>query len=256
MHLIKFIHLKFENIFNFLGHFVYRWRWIVIIICAENAPSRYEYNVAREFFQELGGLFHLVVAMQASDGGNLLRPDYIDKALEIEEYLQFGLKIEFDGRQLAYSDFCGSQCENSDVVQIFLSLYRNWQQHQIKMEIKTDKSGAAKLTYPSMDIFGNQIYLGNNIFQVLLNNRSGIVESVCLIVLYFPAICPNSTIEQITKRWEIAVLEYSKKTQTDSLVKLSLTSEGLVSEEVRQTGTEVIPLMPVSVVAMILFTVI
>ena len=59
----------------------------------------------------------------------------MDKALEIESHLQFGLKVEFSGRQWAYSDFCGAQCENSDVVQIFLSLYRNWQQHQIKMEM-------------------------------------------------------------------------------------------------------------------------
>lgn len=28
-----------------------------------------------------------------------------------------------------------------------------------------------KLTYPSMDIFGNRVYLANNIFQVQLNNR-------------------------------------------------------------------------------------
>ena len=43
----------------------------------------------------------------------------MDKALEIESHLQFGLKVEFSGRQWAYSDFCGAQCENSDVVQIF-----------------------------------------------------------------------------------------------------------------------------------------
>lgn len=34
----------------------------------------------------------------------------------------------------------------------------------------------------------------------------------------------------------MAVLEYAKRTQTNSLVKLCLTSEGLVSEEVSQTG--------------------
>jgi hypothetical protein len=30
--------------------------------------------------------------MLAADGGSLLRPQYIDKALEIEEFLQYKLK--------------------------------------------------------------------------------------------------------------------------------------------------------------------
>jgi hypothetical protein len=41
---------------------------------AVNSPSRYEFAVAREFFQELGSPFHVVVAMEAADGGNILRP--------------------------------------------------------------------------------------------------------------------------------------------------------------------------------------
>lgn len=33
--------------------------------------------------------------MLAADGGSLLRPGYIDKALEVEEYLQYKLKGKF-----------------------------------------------------------------------------------------------------------------------------------------------------------------
>lgn len=43
---------------------------------ATNSPSRYEFAVAREFFQELGSPFHVVVAMKAADGGSLLRPGW------------------------------------------------------------------------------------------------------------------------------------------------------------------------------------
>jgi hypothetical protein len=59
---------------------------------ADNSPSRYEFAVALEFFQELGSPFHVIVAMLAADGGSVLRPQYIDRALEIEEYLQYKLK--------------------------------------------------------------------------------------------------------------------------------------------------------------------
>ncbi|CAB3411292.1 unnamed protein product [Caenorhabditis bovis] len=55
--------VRFKEVNNVRDHF-----------SAENSPSRYEYRVAREFFQELGSPFHVVVAMQATDGGSLLRP--------------------------------------------------------------------------------------------------------------------------------------------------------------------------------------
>jgi hypothetical protein len=94
--------------------------------------------------------------------------------------------------------------------------------------------------------------LGNNFFKVQLNNRSaffiqslcnfyqsfssGLVEGANLIVIYFPAIYPNATMEGIMKKWEMAVWKFARDTQNDPLVKICLTSEGLVSEEVRQTG--------------------
>lgn len=46
---------------------------------------------------------------------------YIEKALEIEDFLQYKLKIEHEGRNWAYSDFCGTQCETSDAVSWFLN---------------------------------------------------------------------------------------------------------------------------------------
>ena len=129
---------------------------------ADNSPSRYEFAVALEFFKQLGSPFHVVVAMQAKDGGSLLRPKYIDRALEIEDHLQYKLKVEDEGIQYAYSDFCGAQCETSDAVNIFLTMFR---------DVQHRKKANVKLTFPSMDIFGHHIYLANNIFQVDLNNR-------------------------------------------------------------------------------------
>ncbi|MFH4984810.1 hypothetical protein AB6A40_011519 [Gnathostoma spinigerum] len=92
---------------------------------ADDSPSRYEYAVGRDFFKEFGDPFHVVVAMQANDGGSLLRPQYLDKALEIEEFLQYKLNVTHEGKTYSYSDFCGSHCETSDAVHIFLSMYRD-----------------------------------------------------------------------------------------------------------------------------------
>lgn len=231
--------INFKEVNNVRDHF-----------SADNSPSRYEFMVVREFFKELGGLFHVVVAIEAADGGSVLRPKFIDKALEVEDFLQYKLKVEHDGQFYAYSDFCGAQCETSDAVNIFLTVFR---------DVRHRGKGNIKLTFPTIDVFGHRIYLANNIFQVQLNNRSHLVESANLIAINFHAIYSNASMETIMKKWEHAVLEYAKEITHRAehpLLKLHVTSEGLVSEEVRRTGIEAIPLMPVSLAVIILFTVI
>lgn len=49
---------------------------------------------------------------------------YLEKAIEIEEYLQTKLNISQEGQTYSYSDFCQPYCETSDVVNIFLNMYR------------------------------------------------------------------------------------------------------------------------------------
>lgn len=154
---------------------------------------------------------------------------YIDKALEIEDYLQYKLVVLHEGKNYSYSDFCGAQCETSDAVHIFLTMFRD-----VKHRGKTN----VKLTYPTMDVFGHRVYLANNIYQVTVNNRSNIVEGCRLIAINFHAIYNNSTMEEIMKKWEHAALDYALSTKNDPLIRVFTTSEGLVSEEVRRTGKD------------------
>lgn len=227
--------VRFKEVNNVRDHF-----------SATNSPSRYEYRVAREFFQELGSPFHVVVAMQAADGGSLLRPKYIDKALEIEDFLQYKLKGSFGNQSYSYSDFCGTQCETSDAVSIFLSMFRD---QQIK------KTAHVKLTYPSMDVFGHRVYLANNIFQVKINNRSSIIEESKLVAINFHAIYNNETMYEIMKEWEQKLFAYTLSTENDPLIRVYVTSEGLVSEEVRRTGILAMPLMGVTFLIILAFTI-
>ncbi|CAL2033165.1 unnamed protein product [Caenorhabditis brenneri] len=227
--------VRFKEVNNVRDHF-----------SASNSPSRYEYKVAREFFQELGSPFHVVVAMQATDGGSLLRPKYIDKALEIEDFLQYKLKGTYGNQSYAYSDFCGTQCETSDAVNIFLTMFRDQQKK---------KTAHVKLTYPSMDVFGHRIYLANNIFQVQINNRSSIIEESRLVAINFHAIYNNETMYEIMKQWEQKLFEYTLTTENDPLIRVYVTSEGLVSEEVRRTGILAMPLMGITFFIILAFTV-
>lgn len=55
-------------------------------------------------------------------------------------------------------------------------------------------------------------------------------------------------------KWEHAALDFALSTAKDPLIKVYATSEGLVSEEVRRTGIEAMPLLGVSFVIIIIFT--
>lgn len=46
---------------------------------------------------------------------------------------------------------------------IFLTLYRDIHQE--------GKTAHVKLTYPTLDVFGNRVYIANNIFEVEMSNR-------------------------------------------------------------------------------------
>ncbi|VDM52437.1 unnamed protein product [Angiostrongylus costaricensis] len=212
---------------------------------ASDSPSRYEFAVAREFFQELGSPFHVVVALKASDEGNILRPNYIDKALEIEDFLQYKLKVNYRNRSYSYSDFCGTQCETSDAVNVFLTMFRDQQRKGVNH---------VKLTYPSMNVFGHHVYLANNFFLVRVNNLSQIVEESRLIAINFHAIYNNESSVVIMREWEKAVFQYSQSTINDPLIRVFCTSEGLVSEEVRRTGILAMPLMGATLLILIVFT--
>lgn len=57
------------------------------------------------------------------DCNNLSR--YLDRAIEIEDFLQYRLNVTYENEVYSYSDFCGSHCETSDAVSIFLNMYRD-----------------------------------------------------------------------------------------------------------------------------------
>lgn len=67
-----------------------------------------------------------------------------------------------EDRKYAYSDFCGAQCETSDAVNIFLTMFK---------DVRYSKKSSVKLTFPTIDVYGHRIYLANNIFKVDYNNR-------------------------------------------------------------------------------------
>ncbi|KAI1728809.1 patched family domain-containing protein [Ditylenchus destructor] len=214
---------------------------------ADHSPSRHEFAVAREFFKELGSPFHVVVVMVAADRGNILRKSYIDSALEIENHLRHRLKVKHGGGEYSYSDFCGTKCDTSHAVSIFLSLFR-----------ESSEKRAVKMTFPTLDVYGHKIYLANNLFGVSMDNRSNTIEGTTLVAINFHAIYNNSTMEAIMRKWEREALEYSIHTQKDpySLIHVHTVSEGLASDEMKKTSALAAPLIGVSVAMIIFFTVV
>lgn len=82
------------------------------------------------------------------------------------------------------------------------------------------------------------------------------IENAGLITINFHAIWGNDSIHQVMSKWEHAVLDYCLASHDDDLIRLHTTSEGLMSEEVRRTGVKALPLMSVTFIVILVFTVV
>uniref|UniRef100_A0A914WW48 SSD domain-containing protein n=2 Tax=Plectus sambesii TaxID=2011161 RepID=A0A914WW48_9BILA len=108
-----------------------------------------------------------------------------------------------------------------------------------------------------MDLFGEKIYLANNFYTVTIDENSRVIDSCGLIAMHFRATYSNDTTYRVLQLWERAVLEFVNKHRPGmSDIVVYTTSEGLVSQEVRRTGMSAMPLMPLTFIFIMLFTVV
>ncbi|KAK6042017.1 hypothetical protein COOONC_20478, partial [Cooperia oncophora] len=111
-----------------------------------NSASRREYAVAQAFLNQNGSLDPAYVMVTATDGGSLLRETYRHHLIELAKTLQDNVTAEVNGRVFEYRDLCEPYCDMNAAFLAFLKLY--------------DPEIPSTHTYPQVDIFGTQAFIG------------------------------------------------------------------------------------------------
>uniref|UniRef100_A0A915NPT1 SSD domain-containing protein n=1 Tax=Meloidogyne floridensis TaxID=298350 RepID=A0A915NPT1_9BILA len=241
-----------------------------------NAPSKNEYRIAKYFLKQNGTLDPCYIMSRARDGGNLLRTEHRWLLYNLTRALQQEIHIEKNGRVYGYRNICEPYCELNTAFLAFLKVY--------------DPEQPLTYTYPAVELFGTRAFIGNNIYGVSLKNftgneyvknektemptqeeqalllalqrKSGTKKSptIKLLETFNTAIMPfflvaNYEDKDLLVKWQNAAIDLFEHPPYSNLLKTGMTSDYLVTQEVRRMGAETAPLLATSVVFMIIFVV-
>ncbi|KAL3091681.1 hypothetical protein niasHS_005867 [Heterodera schachtii] len=250
-----------------------------------NAPSKKEYQVAKQFLRQNGTLDPCYIMSRANDGGNLLREEYRWLLYNLTKSLQQEVRVVSGGRAYGYRDLCEPYCEMNTAFLAFLKVY--------------DPTQPLTHTYPAMELFGTRAFIGNNVYGVTLKNLSTDLSSIGpeqaadnssatteeekalltalsvagegkrafrqqqqknikLLEAFTTAVMPFYLVadykdNELLVKWQKAAVELFERSQYSRLLKTGMTGDNMVTAEVRRMGLETAPLLLGSVVAMIVF---
>uniref|UniRef100_A0A915M5K2 SSD domain-containing protein n=1 Tax=Meloidogyne javanica TaxID=6303 RepID=A0A915M5K2_MELJA len=224
-----------------------------------NAPSKNEYKIAKYFLKQNGTLDPCYIMSRARDGGNLLRTEHRWLLYNLTRALQQEIHIEKNGRVYGYRNICEPYCELNTAFLAFLKVY--------------DPEQPLTYTYPAVELFGTRAFIGNNIYGVSLKNFTGTEyvknektemptqeEQALLLALQRKSGTKKSPTIKLLETFNTAIMPFflvANYEDKDLLVKWQngMTSDYLVTQEVRRMGAETAPLLATSVVFMIIFVV-
>lgn len=86
--------------------------------------------------------------IEARDGGSLLRDEYRKALMQFIKQIQSNITIQYKGQQYGFKELCEPYCELNTAFMAFLRLY--------------DPNNQVTYTYPSIDLFGSQIFIGRH----------------------------------------------------------------------------------------------
>uniref|UniRef100_A0A915BH66 Patched family protein n=1 Tax=Parascaris univalens TaxID=6257 RepID=A0A915BH66_PARUN len=199
-----------------------------------NAPSRIEYAIAKNFLGQNGTMDPSYIMVQARDGGSLLRDDYRRMLISLTKRLQNNVTVTYNGHTYGYIDLCEPYCEMNTAFIAFLKLY--------------DPTNPTTFTYPAIELFGTQAFIGNNAYGVKLKNGTKLIESFTTAILPFFVVSPEE-FRPLLYKWQLEARSCFNDHEY-SILKIEITGDNLVSEEVRRMGFETAPILIGSIIFM------
>uniref|UniRef100_A0A0N5B0M8 SSD domain-containing protein n=1 Tax=Syphacia muris TaxID=451379 RepID=A0A0N5B0M8_9BILA len=228
-----------------------------------NAPSRYEIDVMREFWNSTGDPMTMIVLLRAKDDGSMLRDEYLEEVMKIHSFFAENHTVMYNDRPLGFDDFCSPYCTINYNLVMFIEY--------LKQGVSSMKNGDANttrnvLTYPVANIDGIELYIERNLFGVKLKNESASSENtnnttssfntnygdnyaqsltnmdyVKVIMLVFRGDRPNASIDEALTQWELEAFKYSRKVYTSDLIDMQIIGSEILEHALTEDGQRLTP---------------
>ncbi|GMT09974.1 hypothetical protein PFISCL1PPCAC_1271 [Pristionchus fissidentatus] len=256
---------KMQRFFYRLGESIgeHPWRWIVALLAftalssigflrfhqlnnariqftASDSPSHYEGRVLEEFLRQNGSLHMIEVMIRARDNGSLLRDEHREQLESIMKEMTDTISVidAKSGNSLTFADMCEPYCKKNEALHALLGLYAG-------------NYSRFETTYPTMDMLGQEVFLGANVYDVDLKEDGETIQGFRSAILHFFLVHNN---KEVMYAWEDKIVDllYSDKYW---LLDSGAASDNLVGKEIRMMGTKTAPLLSVAVLCLMMFLV-
>ncbi|KAM3728002.1 Patched-related protein [Dirofilaria immitis] len=228
-----------------------------------NAPSRYEMNVLREFWNATGDPMVTVVLLTAKDNGSMLRDDYLDEIERLTTYLMNNHSVIYDNQPVLYENFCSPYCRMNIALQLFK---QSVDAERIRLQRGEPLSDDTSLTYPVAKIDGFDVHLERNFFGITIKempkkdmfvgqnitadklpaNTSyahlvSNLQFVKVVLALYRADRSTFEMERKLSSWELSVFEFARNHYKNDLIDMEVIGTEILNNEMIKDGQKLAP---------------
>lgn len=228
-----------------------------------NAPSRYEMDVIREFWNSTGDPMMTVVLLTANDGGSMLRYEYLEEVVRLDEFLHSNLTIEYNGESVKYNDFCKPYCDLNIAIKSFKAgldeeiyflqrgkplpdgfelSYPVAKINNIDFHLERNFFGVRKKELPNKNAFVGQNITGDNLpanksYSQLLSN----MDFVKVILIVYRGDKATVDLDRMLSSWELAVFAFSREQYRGRMIDMQVIGTEILDQEMIRDGQKLTP---------------
>lgn len=220
-----------------------------------NAPSRYETDVLREFYNISGDPAMTIMILMPKNGTSMHAKENLDEAEKLSKFFLNEFNGTRDGRVLRFAELCEPYCQINKVFELYKSAFDD----QYKL-FTTEKriSKSTNLSYPLATMNGFDIHLERSLFGVELNpkpedNTTEIsldlpphriitnMKHVEVIVFIFRGDRDSAEKEKDLSKWELDAYEWSLNEYKSDIVDVQIVGTDVLDNEMMKDGRRLTP---------------
>ncbi|KHN73964.1 Patched domain-containing protein 3 [Toxocara canis] len=240
-----------------------------------NAPSRYEMDVIREFWNSTGDPMMTVVLLTARDGGSMLRDDYFDEVNRLHNYLLNNLTVVYGTESIKYRDLCAPYCNVNIALQL---LKQGLDYEKVLLRLGKELSSDTTLTYPVARIDGLEVHLERNLFGIrtkeAINKKAYVgqkmtpdklpknmtysqmltnLDFVKVILIIYRGDKATVDLDKKLSLWELAVFEFGREKYNNNLIDMQVIGTEILDQEMIKDGQKMTPYFAAGFAFMMVF---